>query len=136
MVECLTRDRGAPGSSLTSLTARHIYPSLVLVHPMKTRPCLTERLFMGRKESTQTNKQTNTASKDFLKKLGFLVKGLIFNPHHLHLTLTANKKNIFVSIYKIIVKIMQCLEYNQCSVSPQKWIQHSAVRLKASVFHV
>ena len=34
-----------------------IYPSLVLVQPRKTRPCLTERLLMGRKESNQTNKQ-------------------------------------------------------------------------------
>ena len=33
------------------------YPSLVLVQPKKTRPCLTERLLMGRKESNQTNKQ-------------------------------------------------------------------------------
>ena len=33
------------------------YPSLVLVQPRKTRPCLTEGLFMGRKESNQTNKQ-------------------------------------------------------------------------------
>ena len=30
---------------------------LVLVQPRKTRPCLTERLLMGRKESNQTNKQ-------------------------------------------------------------------------------
>ena len=48
------------------------------------------------------------------------MKELIFNLHHLHLTLTANKKNIFVNIYKIIVKIVQCLEYNQCSVSLKK----------------
>ena len=34
----------------------HIYPSLVLVQPRKTRPCLTERLLMGRKESNETNK--------------------------------------------------------------------------------
>ena len=32
-----------------------IYPSLVLVQPRKTRPCLTERLVMGRKESNQIN---------------------------------------------------------------------------------
>ena len=32
-------------------------PSLVLVKPRKTRPCLTERLLIGRKESNQTNKQ-------------------------------------------------------------------------------
>ena len=37
--------------------ARHIYPSLVLVQPRKTRPCLTERLLMGRKESNQTGKK-------------------------------------------------------------------------------
>ena len=30
------------------------YPSLVLVQPRKTRPCLTERLLMGRKASKQT----------------------------------------------------------------------------------
>ena len=30
--------------------------ALVLVQPRKTRPCLTERLLMGRKESNQTNK--------------------------------------------------------------------------------
>ena len=35
----------------------HIYPSLVLVQPGKTCPCLTERLLMRRKESNQT-KQT------------------------------------------------------------------------------
>ena len=34
--------------------ARHIHPSFVLVQPRKTRPCLTERLLMGRKESNQT----------------------------------------------------------------------------------
>ena len=61
VVECLTRDRGAVGMSLTSVTvlcprARHINPSLVLVQPRKTRPCITERLLMGRKESNQTNK--------------------------------------------------------------------------------
>ena len=33
-----------------------IYPSLVLVQPRKTRPYITERLLMGRKESNQTNK--------------------------------------------------------------------------------
>ena len=33
-----------------------IYPSLVLVQPRKTYPCLNERLLIGRKESNQTNK--------------------------------------------------------------------------------
>ena len=32
------------------LMSRLIYPSLVLVQPSKIRPCLTERLLMGRKE--------------------------------------------------------------------------------------
>ena len=36
--------------------ARHIYPSLVLVQPRKTHPCLTERSLMGRKASKQTKK--------------------------------------------------------------------------------
>ena len=61
VVECLTQDRGAAGVSLTCVTvlcawARHIYPSLVLVQPRKTRPYITERLLMGRKESNQTFK--------------------------------------------------------------------------------
>ena len=63
MIECLTRDREAAGSSLTGVTAlwslsKTYYPSLVLVQLRKNRPCLTERLLMGRKESNQTNKQT------------------------------------------------------------------------------
>ena len=62
MVECLTRDRGAAGLSLTGVTAlwslsKTIYPSLVLVQPRKTRPCLTERLLMGRKESNQSKNE-------------------------------------------------------------------------------
>ena len=36
-----------------------MYPSLVLVQPRKTRPCLTERLLMGRKES---NKKKNSGA--------------------------------------------------------------------------
>ena len=59
MVECLTQDEGAVGSSLPSVTAlcpwaRHINPSLVLVQPRKTCPYIAERLLMGRKESNQT----------------------------------------------------------------------------------
>ena len=61
VVEYLTRGREAAGSSLTSVTALcplagHINPSLVPVQPRKTRPYITERLLMGRKESNQTNK--------------------------------------------------------------------------------
>ena len=59
VVECLTRDRGpqfraSPTSQRCGPWARHIYPSLVLFKPRKTRPCLTEILLMGRKESNQT----------------------------------------------------------------------------------
>ena len=39
--------------------SKNIDPSLVLVQPRKTRPFVNERLLMGRKESNQTNKQTN-----------------------------------------------------------------------------
>ena len=61
LVECLTRDQGAAGLSLTGVAALcpwagHINPSLVLVQPRKTRPFITERLLMGCKESNQTNK--------------------------------------------------------------------------------
>ena len=38
--------------------SKNINPSLVLVQPRKTRPFITERLLMGRKESNQTNKFT------------------------------------------------------------------------------
>ena len=37
--------------------SKNINPSLVLVQPRKTRPFITERLLMGRKESNQTNKK-------------------------------------------------------------------------------
>ena len=59
VVDCLMGDQRATGSSLTGVTAlcpwaRHINTSLVLVQPRKTRPFITERLVMGRKESNQT----------------------------------------------------------------------------------
>ena len=37
--------------------SKNINPRLILVQPRKTRPFITERLLMGRKESNQTNKQ-------------------------------------------------------------------------------
>ena len=52
-----SRQRASPASLPCGPSARQIYPSLVLVQPRKTRPCLTERLLMGRKESNQTNKR-------------------------------------------------------------------------------
>ena len=60
VVECLTQDWGATGSSLYGGTAlcpwaRHTNPFLVLVQPRKTRPYITEKLLMGCKETNQTN---------------------------------------------------------------------------------
>ena len=56
VVECLTSDRGFEPHRrhcVVSLS-KNINPSLVLVQPRKTRPFITERLLMGRKESNQT----------------------------------------------------------------------------------
>ena len=47
--------------------SKKINPSLVLVQPRKTRPYITERLLMGRKESNQTN-QTNKDMSDKTKE--------------------------------------------------------------------
>ena len=54
--------------------SKNINPCLVLVQPRKTRPFITERLLMGRKESNQTNKKTIfTFSKQaFNESLDFL----------------------------------------------------------------
>ena len=46
--------------------SKNINPSLVLVQPRKTRPFITERLLMGRKESNQTNKTKATQFYVFL----------------------------------------------------------------------
>ena len=40
--------------------SKNINPSLVLVQPRKTRPYITEKLLIGRKESNQTNKQNKS----------------------------------------------------------------------------
>ena len=40
--------------------SKNINPSLVLVQSRKTRPFITERLVMRRKESNQTNKSNST----------------------------------------------------------------------------
>ena len=71
VVECLTRDWGAAGLSLTSATAlcpwaRHINPSLVLVQPRKTCPDITERCWLGRKESNIVGAQESRLNETFL----------------------------------------------------------------------
>ena len=45
--------------------SKNINPSLVLVLPRKTRPYITERLLMGRKESNQTNKPKMTSLHEY-----------------------------------------------------------------------
>ena len=70
VVECLTQDRRARvRASTASLrcgpSARHIYPSLLLVQPGKTCPFITEILLMGRKESNQSINQFITQEKIF-----------------------------------------------------------------------
>ena len=47
--------------------SKNINPSLVLVQPRKTRPYITERLLMGRKESNQ--QQTNNKMADPQKRV-------------------------------------------------------------------
>ena len=66
MVKCLSGDRRAVGSSLTSVTAlwslrKTQLSQLSTGATRKIPPCLTERLLMGRKKSNQTNKQSNSS---------------------------------------------------------------------------
>ena len=42
--------------------SKNINPSLVLVQPRKTRPFITERLLMERKESNQTKKHLSNGA--------------------------------------------------------------------------
>ena len=101
-------------ASLASLRcgpwARHIYPSLVLVQPRKTRPCLTERLLMGRKESNQANKinlLSSTLSKSNCTQQIYTVWKCI---HWLVSSLNCNE--LFVPTAKILktsMKICGCL---------------------------
>ena len=63
VVECLTRDQRAPGSSLTGVTvlcpsARHIYPCLVLVQPKKTCPSMTKIVDWDIKNQTKQTQHT------------------------------------------------------------------------------
>ena len=55
--------------------SKNIKPSLVLVQPRKTRPFITERLLMGRKESNQTNKQNLRPSQQYFNYVGTSLPG-------------------------------------------------------------
>ena len=62
VVECLTQDQGATGSSLTGVNVVVLEQDTILVQPRKTRPCLTERLLMERKESNQNKISADNTS--------------------------------------------------------------------------
>ena len=74
---------------------RHIYPSLVLVHPRKNRFCLTERLLKGRKASNQTNKLANSTDPN---------DKAVFDDFHLGLHCLP--KYLFTSIQNEKVKLV------------------------------
>ena len=62
VVECLTRERGVVGFSITSSTmlcpqARHINPCLVLVQPRKTHPNISENFLTDVKNQIKQKKQ-------------------------------------------------------------------------------
>ena len=92
---------------------RHIYPSLVLVQPRKTHPCLTERLLMGRKESNQANKQRlrpacTYAQSDLslCKSLNYFMNIKLLTRHHMKcLSLKGGCTGLSESIH---VKIPHC----------------------------
>ena len=59
-------------------SSKNINLSLVLVQPRKTRPFIIERLFMGRKESKQTNKHEVHIQIILNTKMGFRRKSFDF----------------------------------------------------------
>ena len=61
----------------------------MLDQPGKTRPCLTDRLLMGRKESNQTNKQCTLIACSVCT----LVKVFRINPEIRILRLTFHRKS-------------------------------------------
>ena len=58
------RVRASPVSLHCGPCARHIYPNLVLVQPRKTRPCLTDRLLIGRNQ-IKSNKHLEESISNF-----------------------------------------------------------------------
>ena len=66
------RGRGLEPHRLHCIVVLEQDTFIVLVQPRKTRPCLIERLFMGRKESNQTNKAKK--NKGHFSKKGHCTK--------------------------------------------------------------
>ena len=73
--------------------SKNINASLVLVQPRKTRPFITERLLMGRKESNQT--KTKYTNKICLKQQFKETSSEQFS-----------KKKIFLNLYSILLSVM------------------------------
>ena len=65
---------------------------------MKTRPCLTERLLMGRKVSNQTNKQ-NIVYVMYLTPLTIITYSFPVHTVNSFLTLTKLNLDIYLYIY-------------------------------------
>ena len=111
MVECLTRDRGATGSSLTDFTelcprAKHINPSLVLVKPRKAHSSITERLLMGRKESNQINKQSFQLTACISDKTNILSKiKAAKTPYYCTSYNSVTLMDIFMKLYRKVYQV-------------------------------
>ena len=56
--------------------SKNINPSLVLVQPRKTRPFITERLLMGRKESNQTKQNKQNKDRTLRHIIPFKLNGI------------------------------------------------------------
>ena len=113
MAECLTRERPRVWASQASLRccpwARHIYPSLVLVQPRKTHPCLTERLLMGRKESNQTNKQNMLLMHSFFFVVFFLYVYAFWVRYKIDV--------ISSNVHKCVVRMTQVFALEKCFIT-------------------
>ena len=86
--------------------SKNINPSLVLVQPRKTRPFITERLLIGRKESNQTNKQISIPS---------MQKELI-DTQFLSYDFRSKAKNLKKKSILFLPLPLQCLQYRLANV--------------------
>ena len=93
-----------------------IYPSFVLVQPRKTRPCVIEKLLMGRKESNQTSFIQASRNRRCLSVpyLNFK-KDLIRNKNFITIYILAIQGELNVKI--LLLRFFICWAYN-LNVSP------------------
>ena len=96
-----------------------IYPSLALIPPRKTRPCLTEILCIGRKKSNQTNKQ-NMAIFHFSRIPKYrYVKGSQIKASnivsHLLKVLRYIRLHVFIAMIRVLMKSHVSKEYDEIS---------------------